>query len=73
MIIQGVLILKHSHNIPDFMQTALYDIELILLSKIMYLFLEDPVHFELNLQNTIDSVKNEKINFIEKLKLKDKK
>ena len=67
------MILKNSHNIPDFMQTALYDIELILFSKIMFLFVEDPVHFEINLQNTIDSVKNEKINFIEKLKLKDKK
>lgn len=66
------MILKNSHNIPDFMQNALYDIELILLTKIMYLFVEDPVHFEINLQNTIDSVKNEKINFIEKLKLKDK-
>lgn len=64
--------MKNSHNIPDFMQNALYDIELILLTKIMYLFVEDPVHFEINLQNTIDSVKNEKINFIEKLKLKDK-
>ena len=66
------MILKNSHNIPDFMQTALYDIELILLSKIMYLFLEDPVHFEINLQNTIDSVKNEKINFIQKLTPTDK-
>lgn len=70
MIIQGVLILKTSHNIPDFMQNALYDIELILLSKIMYLFVEDPVHFEINLQNTINSVKKEKKEFIENLKNK---
>lgn len=64
------MILKHSHNIPDFMQTALYDIELILLTKIMYLFVEDPVHFEINLQNTINSVKKEKKEFIENLKNK---
>lgn len=62
--------MKTSHNIPDFMQNALYDIELILLSKIMYLFVEDPVHFEINLQNTINSVKKEKKEFIENLKNK---